>query len=94
VSLLSWWVLAIQWLSDICPKLVIAILVGPKKVFVDFLIDTGGQISVITKETATCLNVKPGRCKIKFTGIDGVIRQCPTAKVTEVAHRQTKINLH
>jgi len=82
VSLLPRWVLAIQWLSDTPPEPVIVIPVGPKKVFVNFLIDTGAQISVITKETATCLNVKPGRRKVKFTGIDGVIRKCPTAKIT------------
>jgi len=82
VSLLPRRVLAIQWLSDTPPEPAIAIPVGPKKVFVNFLIDTGAQISVITKETATSLNVKPGRRKVKFTGIDGVIRKCPTAKIT------------
>jgi len=82
VSLLPRRVLAIQWLSNIPPDPVIAIPVGPKKVFVNFLIDTAAQILVITKETATCLNVKPGCRKVIFTGIDGVIRKCPTAKTT------------
>jgi len=82
VSLLPRRVLAIQWLSDTPPETVIAIPVGPKKVFVNFLIDTGAQISVITKETATSLKVKPGHRKVKFTGVDGVIRKCPTAKIT------------
>ncbi|GAB0208371.1 pol-like protein ENS-3 [Grus japonensis] len=38
-------------------------------------------MSVITKETAECLNVKPGHRKVKFTGIDGIVKECPTAKI-------------
>ena len=49
---------------------------------VDFLIDSGAQMSVVTTETAEDLNRKPGRCKVKRTGMDGVIKECPTAKIT------------
>jgi len=42
----------------------------------------GAQILVITKETATILNVTPGLHQVKFTGVDGVIRECSTAKIT------------
>ncbi|GAB0209671.1 pol-like protein ENS-3 [Grus japonensis] len=38
-------------------------------------------MSVITKETAERLNVKPGRHKVKFTRIDGIVKECPTAKI-------------
>ncbi|GAB0206094.1 pol-like protein ENS-3 [Grus japonensis] len=70
-----------QWLSNKHHKPVIAIPVGPRRIFTDFLIDMGAQMSVITKETAECLNVKPGRRKVKFTGIDGIVKECPTAKI-------------
>lgn len=85
------WVLATQWLSDTHHKPVIATPVGPRRIFINFLIDMGAQISVISKETAESLNVKPSRCKVKFTGIDGVINECPTVKITLWLLGETKL---
>jgi len=44
---------AVQWLSGRTPEPVIATLVGPREISVNFVIDTGALISVITKETTT-----------------------------------------
>ena len=46
-------VLAVQWLSGRTPEPVIATLVGPREISVNFVIGTGALISVITKETTT-----------------------------------------
>lgn len=48
---------------------------------VEFLIDTGAQMSVITKETANILEITPSDRK-NFTRIDGIIKECPTAKIS------------
>jgi len=39
-------------------------------------------MSVITNKTAQLLGIKPTQDKVKFMGIDGVIKTCPTAKIT------------
>jgi len=39
-------------------------------------------MSVITNKTAQLLGIKPTRRKVKFMGIDGVIKTCLTAKIT------------
>lgn len=48
---------------------------------VEFLIDTGTQISVITKEAANVLEIIPSDRK-NFTRTDGIIKECPTAKIS------------
>ncbi|GAB0208996.1 pol-like protein ENS-3 [Grus japonensis] len=50
-------------------------------------------MSVITKETTECLNIKPGRRKVKFTGIDGIVKECPTAKITLWLPGEKKLTL-
>jgi len=75
-------VLTIQWLSNEHIDPIIAIPVEPPKILVNFLIDTGTQMSVITHETAQTLSITPGQCRVKFTGINGVEKQCPTAKIS------------
>ena len=75
-------VLAIQWLPDKINEPIIALPIGPWKILTEFLIDTGAQMSVITNKTAQLLGIKSTRCKVKFMGIDGVIKTCPTAKIT------------
>lgn len=84
-------VLAIQWHCEKHNEPVIAIPVGPRRTFITFLIDTGAQISVITKETAESLNGKLSHHKVKFTGIDGIIKECPTAKITLWLPGETKL---
>jgi len=75
-------VLTIQWLSNEHIDPIIAIPVEPPKILVNFLIDTGTQMSVITHETAQTLSITPGQHRVKFTGINGVEKQCPTAKIS------------
>ena len=75
-----WQVLALQWLSNKCHDPIISILIGPKKICIDFLIDTGAQVSVINKEIEKYLNVKPCCRKVAGIGIDGIIG-CSTAKI-------------
>ncbi|KAK4830063.1 hypothetical protein QYF61_008401 [Mycteria americana] len=70
-------VLAIQWLSDEYSDPTIAIPIGPRKILVNFLIDTGVQISVITHETTQALGMRPGRRRVKFTGIE---KECTAEK--------------
>jgi len=72
-------VLAIQWLPGKINEPIIAL---PRTILTEFLIDTGAQMSVITNKTAQLLGIKPTRRKVKFMGIDGVIKTCPTAKIT------------
>lgn len=45
---------------------------------VEFIIDTGAQMSVITKGTANILEIISSD-RENFTRIDGIIKECPTA---------------
>ena len=38
-------------------------------------------MSAITNETAQLLGINPTRRRVNFTGIDGVVKTCPTAKI-------------
>ena len=75
-------VLSIQWLPGKINEPIVALLIGPRKILSEFLIDTGAQMSVITNKTAQLLGIKPTRRKDKLMGIDGVIKTCPTVKIT------------
>lgn len=77
----TWQVLAIQWLSDNHSEPIIAIPAGSWKILTEFLIDSRAQMSVITNETAQTLGVRPGRRRVKFTGIDDMVKKCPTTKI-------------
>lgn len=64
------------YLFDIHYEPFITVSIGPKKIFVDVLIDTGAQISVITNKTAEDLNIKPSHSKLMCIRITGVVKEC------------------
>lgn len=68
---------AYQWSAKKEPY--ILNLVGPKQVTLDFLTDTGTQISILNKQ-AKELRIKPSRKSTKITGIMGTAEKCPTAQ--------------
>lgn len=85
--------LAVQWLSNQRHEPISRIPIGPWKIDADFLGDTGAQTSVITKETAGYLNMKPRRRKMGCAGIDAIsaiYKEMPSSKNYFVAPRGKK----
>ena len=64
-----------QWSADKEPY--IHIPVGPKRISLEFLIDTGTQISVLNEQQASELGIRPSRKAINIRGVIGATEKCP-----------------
>ena len=58
-----------QWISNDGPYIILP--VGPHGQPVKFLMDTGAQISILTKQDTEKLGIQPGRQRVKVTRVNG-----------------------